>query len=264
MKIVKVGVSIVLVFALLYVAVAFVALRSLSGRIAEDETRMPALQSAMKTLKEDRSVFSGRIHEIVGKNKAKDAAVHAMLEDADLNRLAQNYLGSDFAMARSEFVGRIRTLRKTLQEQRSNRKKPNALQEKIADLEKQRRSILNETTVKKFRNGVDVSAEDRQEKIRDIDGQLSNLRYRAQIQEDKKAAQEGSARGATQGEAQILGLAESYERNNLKRLAQAMDVRMAELRNEESSCATRRDLVAFFDVWPVNALVRFVDAKTRR
>lgn len=110
------------------------------------EEKLPVIECAIAKVTADQALMSDRIREIGRRieqqHKTKVDETEALLVDKDLNRLALLYLGSDWALPRSEFAGSVRHMKKLHNMQQAARKEYRAkIDKQIKRLEEEKRRI---------------------------------------------------------------------------------------------------------------------------
>jgi len=251
-----------------YLMTGVVAWRVLPGRIAEAEKKRVGVTMALMKISNDQLSVSKRISEVtaqtLGVGKGKVAQVSALLEDPTLNRMALAYLGSDWATARSSFAGSVKHVRDQLRVQKKDKKKQDSLlKERIRDLEIQRKQLLNRSIPPQSSgSGGDRYAHVREQwrmAVRDIDRQLSLLRDNTKYRDELgTSAQVRDARADSNAEteAALYSLSVEYEAQNVLRLSKFMADRSVALAKEEGSGAWMKDVLSFYDFWPLNKMAK--------
>jgi len=257
------------VLAVGYLAVGVGAWRVLPGKIAEAERKRVGVTMALAKIANDQLLVSKRISAITAQtlNKGQDKAaqVSMLLGDPTLNRMAQTYLGADWAVVRSSFVGSVKHLRDLLRMQKADRKNyVNRLNEKIKELEREKNHLLN-MSVPTYRGERDdgaiegrgnVSQEQWHRKLKDIDRQLwayrSSNTYREYLEKDKTAEHEVEKKA--QNESVIYKLAVDCEIQTVRQLVQVMTEKATALSDEEAEPERLRHLMSYFNIWPLNKM----------
>jgi len=248
-----------------YAAVAIAAWRIMPGKIAEAEQKRVGVTMALSKIANDQLTVSRRISDItaqtLGKGRDKASQVSELLGDPALNRMALTYTGADWATMRSSFVGNVKHMRDLLKMQKGDRKKQiSRMNEKIKELERKRRILLETTVPTANRNsgGSNIPHEQWRRKVDDIDRQLSMFRsstaYREYLENDKSADNEIEVKKKT--EAAIFKVASECEAQTVGKLVQTMAEKATALRYEEAEPDRLRQQMTYFDVWPFNMLFK--------
>ena len=236
--------------------------------IARDESRMLAIQQAMAECSADQRTLSKRVAEItdqvVKEGRNKTVAVYRMLSDADLNRLALNYMETDFATSRSSFVGEVKHSRELFKKQKASedgeKKEREAVSRKLQRLESKKKFLSNEP----------AASRDHRE-LADVESQIRDLR-KVELDKFNKISQKrmmksGNGLNATaaveaQLEAHLFKIAEDYEKNSVVALERAIAARKRAFQQDEQRIAMVRSIYDRLNVWPFPTLRRlFVERK---
>jgi len=250
---------IAVLLAAAYFAAGVCAWRILPAKIVEAERKRDGATLALAKIADDQLAVSRRVSEITaqtldrGRDKAEQ--VSALLGDATLNRMALTYMGADWAVVRSSFVGSVRHMRNQQRMQSSDRKKrEDQLEKKIEKIEYRKRQVLRDM------NAPHDSAHRHKEEqwkaeLRDLDRQLSMLRDTSQYRDklDKTAAVDPST-ATEDGKTAIFKLATDCEEQTVGRLAKVLAEKAAALRAEESEVEKLKGRLSYFNVWPLNKL----------
>ncbi len=110
-----------------YLVLAIVASLLVPRMIADSERRLFGIRLATVRVEQDQILLSQRIQDTISqtldKGRPKDEEVSALLADPDINRLALVYLGADWSVQRSEFIGAVAHLRREIKLQTESKKK---------------------------------------------------------------------------------------------------------------------------------------------
>ena len=211
--------------------------KSASARAEEWRRDREADRVAMARLKNDQALVSQRMKaitdETLGKGKDKVAEVSAVLSDPDLNLVAQTYLGSDWSVQRSAFLGSVRHMREIVKMQKSERARyKSRLNEKIEQLERRKRQLSREmyspSSERQWRVEMD-----------DIERQLYTFRtsntYREYLQKD--SVRNDEIKAEADNESAIFKMAVEYQTETAGKLMMTLATQQAALQNRISqSC----------------------------
>lgn len=222
----------------------------------EKERRGIAVSIA--AVKADQLRVSERQREITGRTlgagRTKVDEMREMLSDAELNRFALSYIGKDWAAARSDFLARVSQIHKRDSERRDKayglRNERLGLEKKIKELESRRRSLSHQ--LKGLRTADDGT---RQVAKTEIDRQLVEARNRLKLL--SASSLNGGVLGA--GNAHELdALIIRCRKETVEALEGEMLVKLKKLGDESIRVSSARVIFGWFDVGPINWLVRFV------
>ena len=263
-KVVLVGVG---CLAALYVVFATVMIWYFPKRIALEESRLPGIKSVIAETTSDQLLLSKRINEIVDwakvENKKKVDVVYTMLSDADVNRLALNYIGRDFATYKSSFVSEIKHARELLKKQRDiyikENEKADDLKKKLRILESRKKFLYEEPGGHGHAYwGVDGHSESWYLKMNDIDSQIHKLREIELAREVKNLnSKDIYANAQALLEKHLFSIARDYEQKTIVILEKVIAERKVAFKNDEQRILLLRDRYSAFNVWPLPAMQRF-------
>lgn len=242
-----------------YAALGIAAGYLLPKKIEEAEGKLPGIGVAISRIATDQLRVSERMREItaltLGKGGSKIEEVSMMLGDSELNRLALTYLGADWSIQRSSFLGSVNHSRKLLKVQKEERiGEKTLLNKKIKELENRKRSLQNQ-----MKNPHGSSA-DRAWHVEmdDIERQLVTFRssntYREYIEKDNAAAQHIEAKA--KNEDVLFKLACQYQAQTIGALNQEMSEKLGALRFEEAEPSRLRWQMSLFNIWPLNIVCK--------
>ena len=250
-----------------YVLFAVVMIWHMPKKVALEESRIAGIKSAIAEIVGDQLLLSKRVNEIVDRAKAKDRknvdVVYTMLSDADVNRLALNYIGRDFATYKSSFVSEIKHARELLRKQRDIYIKENEttddLKKKLRILESRKKFLYEEPSGHGHAYwGVQGHTENWYRKMDDIDSQLHQLRA-VDLARDVKNLNSKDAYVSAQAllEKHLFTLARDYEQKTIVLLEKVIAERKIAFQNDEQRILLLRDRYDALNVWPLPAMRRF-------
>lgn len=250
-KLVAICVVAVVAYAALGIAAGFL----LPKKIEEAEGKLPGIGVAISRIATDQLRVSERMREITAltleKGGSKIEEVSMMLGDRELNRLALAYLGADWSVQRSSFLGSVNHSRNLLKTQRTEHlEEGSLLSQKIKELENRKRSLKHQM---KAPHG---SSADRawHVEMNDVDRQLlayrSSNTYQEYVEKDRANAKHVEAKAKNEDE--LFQLANQYQVRTIGVLNQVMASKIGELRFEEAEPSRLRQRMSFFNIWPLN------------
>ena len=251
--------AICIVAVIAYAALGVAAGYLLPKKIEEAEAKLPGIGVAISRIATDQLRVSERMREItaqtLGVGGSKIAEVSMMLGDPELNRLALTYLGSDWSVQRSSFLGSVNHSRKLLKVQREERMgEETLLNKKIKELENRKRSLQNQL---KAPRGTTADRAWHVE-MDDIERQLITFRssntYREYIEKDNASAEHIEAKA--KNEDALFKLASQYQAQTIGALNQVMAEKLGGLRFEEAEPSRLRWQMSLFNVWPLNLICK--------
>ena len=210
---------------------------------------------SIAAVKADQLRVSERQREITGRTlgagRPKVDEMREMLSDAELNRFALSYIGKDWAAARSDFLARVSQIHKRDSERRDRlRNERLGLEKKIKELENRKRSLSHQ--LKGPRTADDGK---RQVAKAEIDRQLLEARNRLKLL--SASSLNGGVLGA--GNAHELdALIIKFRKETVEALEGEMLVKLKKLGDESARVSSARVIFGWFDVGPINWLVRIV------
>ena len=242
-----------------YAAVGVAAGYLLPAKIKEAERKLPGIGAAISRIATDQLRVSERMRDITAKTLERGGSkideVSMMLGDAELNRLALAYLGADWSVSRSSFLGNVNHSRNLLKTQRKEQQQGESLlSQKIKELENRKRSLQHQM---KSPHG---SSADRAWHVEmdDIERQLVTFRssntYREYIEKDNAAAQHIEAKA--KNEDALFKLACQYQAQTIGALNQEMAEKLGALRFEEAEPSRLRWQMSLFNIWPLNLICK--------
>lgn len=253
-----------------YLALAVVASLLAPKMIADSERRLFGIRLAAARVEQDQILLSQRIQAITSQTleqgKSKDEEVAAQLTDPDINRLALVYLGADWSVQRSEFIGAVAHLRREIKLQTKSKKK---LETQTVALEKQTASRVKELERRKrcislqlsFLKGDNYRA--KLDELNDVDRQLLLLRDRADYHDltyqkhlAHKETEDKLIEAHAKTEAEVFRLASEYQAKTLGTLTRILAEKRSELTVEANKPNRLRQLMSPFNIWPINRICR--------
>ena len=248
-----------LVVVVAYLAVAIGAWCIVPRMIANTERRLSGVRFAIANLEQDQILLSERIKAATdstlkrGQSKADEIA--ALLSDSDVNHLALVYLGSDWAIQRSGFMGTVSHMRELLALQEKERAiYASRTEKKIKELESRWRT-LNRNLSLLHPESIAFAAMERE--IREVKEQLNNYRYSnvlysEETRRDNDARKFAEVRAKT--EAEIFRIASDYQERTVGVLNSVMAEKLGELRYEANKPDYLRRIMSPFNIWPMNVI----------
>lgn len=253
-----------------YLALAVVASLLAPKMIADSERRLFGIRLSTARVEQDQILLSQRIQDTISqtldKGQSKDEEVAVLLTDPDINRLALVYLGADWSVQRSEFIGAVAHLRREIKLQTESKKK---LETQTVALEKQTASRVKELERRKrcislqlsFLKGDDHRA--KLDELNDVDRQLLLLRDRADYHDltyqkhlAHKETEDKLIEAHAKTEAEVFRLASEYQAKTLGTLARILAEKRSELTVEANRPNRLRQLMSPFNIWPINRICR--------
>lgn len=237
--------------------------------------RMPMLESVRSKVANDQIEASKRMSSItastLGFGKDKIAEVDAILSDPELNRMSLVYLGSDWSIQRSAFLGNVRHMREILKMQEQERAKAvSEVEKKVKQLEIRKKQLARSMDRPLMRRGHGHGDAGWSVEMRDIDNQLDDLRssvaYQKMINDD--IANERMIEAKAKTEKAIFEMAMSYQEKTIGALNRTMAEQIGALKREESAVLAKiavleEDVVrlnlfkriwSWLDFWPLNLI----------
>lgn len=242
-----------------YAALGIAAGRLLPAKIEEAERKLPGIGIAISRIATDQLQASERMRDItsrtLGCGGSKIEEVSMMLGDPELNRLALTYLGADWSVQHSSFLGCVNHSRKLLKVQKEERMgEETLLNKKIKELENRKRSLQNQL---KTPRGTSADRAWHVE-MNDIERQLITFRssntYREYIEKDNASAKHIEAKAKNEDE--LFKLASQYQAQTIGTLNHVMAAKLGELRFEEAEPSRLRWQMSWFNVWPLNLICK--------
>lgn len=245
----------VIVYAALGVAAGYL----LPKKIEEAESKLPGIGIAISRIATDQLRVSERQREItaltLGKGGSKIEEVSMMLSDPELNRLALTYLGADWSIQRSSFLGSVSHSRKLLKVQKEERMREDSLlNKKIKELENRKHSLQNRLKASPGSSAERATLIE----LNDVERQLITFRssntYREYIEKDNISSQHIEAKAKNEDE--LFKIACQYQVQTIGALNQEMSEKLGELRFEEAEPSRLRWQMSLFNVWPLNLVCK--------
>lgn len=236
-----------------YLAAAFAAWHFIPEKIADSERRLVGVRVAIARISQDQNALSQSIKAVtdstLGKGRSKVDEVEAMLGDDDVNRLSEMYLGGDFALQRSSFMGEVSHLRESMNIRFDSGKTPdNANKKRIDELKARKRRLTHQ-----MRSPAKEGA--RRAELDDIEALLADLQQAGMENPDRGDSEsKGKAAARAEWEAKVYQIAAGYQKNTIGKLDAVMKAKLAELRMEENRPARLRAVMSPFDIWPLNSV----------
>lgn len=258
-RMMKVALLVILFAGFAYAAIGVMACHLLSAKISESEKRQAGIGAAIACIARDQLKVSERMRDITtqtlerGGSKLDEVAM--MLGDPELNRLALTYVGSDWAIQRSEFLGNIKHSRGMLKAQKESRANlTSRLNAKIKELELRKRSLRHQMKM------TPCSSAERSWQIEfdDIERQLlayrSSNTYREYVEKD--AVEVNQIDASAKNENNLFKLAGDCQALTIGALNKVMAEKLASLREEEAEPSRLRLRMSYFNVWPLNLVCK--------
>lgn len=242
-----------------YVALGILAGYLLPKKIEEAESKLPGIGAAISRIAADQLQVSERMRDITSRTLKRGGSkveeVSMMLGDSELNRLALTYLGADWSVQHSSFLGSVNHSRKLLKVQKDERMgEETLLNRKIKELENRKRSLQNQMNAHRASSSHRAWAVE----LNDIDRQLlayrSSNTYREYIEKDNASAKHIEAKA--KNEDALFKLACQYQEQTIGALNQVMAEKLGALRFEEAEPSRLRWEMSLFNVWPLNLLCK--------
>lgn len=234
--------------------------------IEKYEARTPVIQQALAEVSNDQLLLSKTVGQItenaVRNSNGKAKALLEMLSDSHINRLALNYLGVDFSMYKSSYIGQLKHIRNMGKIQGDKHRKAikseEDLKEKIKRLESRKKFLLlTRSTLRNDRHRSWRQWASWEREMDDIDSQIHYLRgldWGNVLTKGKTNSAEEEAR--MQREKLIFRVASDYEMQTVIPLERAIAAKR-KFYMEESLFATclreRLDSLAF---WPLTVALK--------
>ena len=254
----KVFCVVIAVIAMAYIVFAAVVLWYLPKKIEMEESRLPGIQQAIKECAADQLLLSKRVNAITDQGmkdgKSKVIILSRMLSDVDLNRLASNYIGSDFATTRSSFLSAVKHSRDLLKSQEAiyvkEEERKDVIVKKLKRLESRKKFLLN----------APKNAHDRRVdylELADIDDQIAHYRGIEWSRELKnESGKDTYVHAGVQLESHLFKLATDCERNTLITLERIIAERKGTFVKDEQRTVMLRTIYDKLNIWPLPALRR--------
>lgn len=242
-----------------YAALGVAAGYLLPAKIEEAEKKLPGIGVAIARIASDQLRVSERMRDITSRTLERGGSkideVSMILGDPELNRVALTYLGADWSIQRSGFLGSVNHSRKLLKAQKADRMgEETLLNKKIKDLENRKRSLQHRMKAPRG------TSSDRAWHVEmdDIERQLlayrSSNTYREYIEKDNASAKHIEA--SAKNEDALFQLASQYQEQTVGTLNRVMSEKLGELRFEEAEPSRLRWQMSWFNVWPLNLICR--------
>ena len=237
--------------------------------------RMPMLESVRSKVANDQIEASKRMSSItastLGCGKDKIAEVDAILSDSELNRMSLVYLGSDWSIQRSSFLGNVRHMREILKMQEQERAKAvSEVEKKVKQLEIRKKQLTRSMDRPMLRRGGHQGDTGWFVELRDVNNQLNDLRssvaYQKMINDD--IANERMIEAKAKTEKAIFEMAMLYQEKTIGALNRTIAEQLGALKREESAVLAKiavleEDVVrlnlfkriwSWLDFWPLNLI----------
>lgn len=244
------------VAVVVYVVFAVIMLVYLPRKVKLAESRLPGIQQAIAECAADQLLLSKRVTALtdqgIKEGHPKVDILNRMLSDPDLNRLALNYTGFDFATARSSFLTAIKHSRDLLKSQKSvytkEKEQKDFVAQKLRQLESRRKYLLNIS-----KSTHDEHASERE--LHDIEEQISHYRgieWSRELKNEK--GKDTYANAGAQLEAQLFNLATDCEKNTIIALERSIAERKGTFVKDEQQTILLRNVYDKLNIWPLPAL----------
>ncbi len=242
-----------------YLCVAIGAWCIVPRMIANTDRRLLGVRVAIARLEQDQLLLAERIKaatdSTIKRGKSKDEEIVALLSDSDVNHLALVYLGSDWSIQRSGFMGTVAHMRELLALQEKERKNyVSRTDEKIKDLERRWRTMnRNLQLAHPGSLGFATMMREINELERQLDNyRLSNALCSEEARRDSEAHKFAEVRAQT--EAEIFRIASDYQERTAGVLNTVMAEKLGELRYEANKPDHLRRIMSPFNIWPLNVI----------
>jgi len=244
------------VVAVFYVIAAVVAWRLLPSKIRDADNRLWGVRAAISRLTKDQWIVSERMRtitsETLGRGKNKIEQVSAIMDDPDLNHIALTYMGADWSLQRSSFLGQVAHSRKLLATQHeAHRNKKSRLDEKIRELEARKRSLTKQMRGPSTERAWRVEIDDVERQLVQFRGSNTYKEYMEKDNEDDKHIE-----ATAQSENTLFKLASDYETATVGALNRVLAEKLGDLRWEENEPMRLRRVSSVFNVWPLNLILK--------
>jgi len=241
---------VLVVFGALVYAIAAVAAHCLlPQKLAASERRQWGVRAAIAQLIRDQKTVSERVKVItdttIGQGKTKVDEVTALLDDNELNRIAERYHASEWAERRSTFLGHVSHSRSLQEEKDAKARNVRSDKEgRIRELLSKRRTLQN-----KLRTPYEERT--RLAALADVERELLGLDMQktenGQFIPGKEKVRHCDEQASKEKET-MFGLATASEEATLGNLNRVMAERLADLRWQEREPARIREVSSWFDV----------------
>lgn len=209
-----------------FVAAVFFC-RLLSRRIAEAESHLPGINVAIARLTDEQNRVSMRLQKIssqpVGVEKTTLDEVVAIVNDAELNRIARTYTGSDWSSVGGPLLERVSR----------EKARTGEIERKTKELENRKHGFRHR--LKGRREGPAERAS--RHEIIELERQVESLQSQASADNAALARQVTQYKAATIGE-----------------LHRAMAEKLESLNREKAIPSRLRQMASVFDFWPLNVI----------
>lgn len=251
LKVLKRLICLAAVILALLAVVRWYAVRELDGA---DGSRA-GLQTAVSKLESDQHIVYSRVTEISNASFRSDQStadeVAELLGDGDLNRLALRYMGADWSIPRSVFLGRVKELRTRAKKQVDARySRIMRCKRTLEMLESHKRHIgmyLNSPSVLKMAR----------RELSDIERRIAEVQATEEYRElaGLKAGGEKNIRELLAADDEIGHLAEEWRRDSVERLDGAIEARLAECQERLLRLERLQVVLSWLDFEPLSTLI---------
>ena len=254
----------VLIGLVVYAGCGIAAMLLLPAKIAETESVLPAIEIVLSKVSNDQLLVSRRIAQITEKTLAKGmdkaAEVDAILSDPDLNRLALIYLGSDWSIQRSAFLGSVQHMRNLLTMQKRERENYVRQQKKlIEERERKNRRKIDRSMTMMQKPTRWYRGRHHEDHYRDWWREAEEVRNRERLSRELEYLEalnpnEKDIEDKAKNEEAIFELAQEYQNSTVGVLNGVMTEHKVVLQEQEDIPFRLRKQMSVFNIWPINLL----------
>ncbi len=261
----KIFLALGILFALIGGLYASYVLWYLPTMIRTGENRLPAIQQAILEISKDQILLSQTISDITDKmidsGKGKESMVREMLSNPIINRLALNYMGSDFSTQKSMFLGQIKHIKSVGKMQADMlKKKSNAekeLKDKLKKLESKKKFLLmtRGSAISGGYHGHEQWAVWQRE-MHDLNSQIYELRDLVLGRELQQGVTKDSKENTKANQSNsIFTISAEYEKNTVVQLERVIASRRMAYVKDESTVVMLKERLNAISVWPLSLLI---------
>lgn len=254
LKALKILICLAVVILGLLAAARWYAVRELDGA---DGSRA-GLLTAVSKLESDRRIVYSRVAEISNASyRSKQSTadeVAELLGDGDLNRLALRYMGADWSIPRSVFLGRVREL-----QNRQNQAK------KLADARYSRimrcKRMLEMLESRKRHIGMYLNSPSilkmARRELSDVESRIAEVQATEEYRElvGLKTGNEKSVQEMLSLDDEISHLAEEWRRDSVERLDGVIGAQLVECQESLLRLERRQAVLSWLDFEPLSTLI---------
>lgn len=257
-------ICIVLVALAIYVGCGIAAMLLLPAKIAEAESALPSIETVLSKIANDQLLVSRRISQItentLAKGLDKAAEVDAILADPDLNRLALTYLGSDWSIQRSAFLGSVQHMRNLLTMQKRERENYIKQQKKLIEEREHNERWNSKSPINRMQKPTRLYrnmhiADHYDDWWREAEDVRRRERLHAELQYlEALKPNEKDIEAKAKNEVAIFNLAQEYQSNTVGVLNRVMAEQKGALQEQEAIPFRLRQKMSVFNIWPLKLL----------